>query len=86
MTLGLSVLTHIKVLPLKRQNSVLPNWQTFTAFCHGQELRFPEDCFPAVAYYRNGVIVSCTLHAAFMISELLQLKSLTGVDVLSGFS
>lgn len=49
-------------------------------------MKFPEDCFPAVAYYRNGVIVSCTLDAAFMISELLDLKSLTGVDVLPGFS
>lgn len=49
-------------------------------------MRFPEDCFPIVACYRNGVIVSCTLDAFFMISELLHLKSLTGVDVLPGFS
>lgn len=49
-------------------------------------MRFPEDCFPAVSYYSNSVIVSCTLDAAFMTSELLPLKSFTGVDVLPGFS
>lgn len=52
----------------------------------GADLRFPEDCFPAVAYYRTGVILSCALNAAFVVDELVLMRTLTGVDVLPGFS
>lgn len=59
---------------------MLPNLANLYSFViwTGIEMRFPKDCFPAVACYRNGVIVSCTLDAAFIISELLHLRSLIG--------
>lgn len=52
----------------------------------GIEMKFPEDGFPGVAYYRNGVILSCALDAAFVTNELIFMRTLTGVDVLPGFS
>lgn len=42
---------------------------TWTNSIQGTETRFPEDCFPAVACYGNGVIVSCARAAAFVINE-----------------
>lgn len=47
-------------------------------------MRFPENRSPAVACYRNGVIVSCVPDAAFVIDELIFMRTLTGVDVLPG--
>lgn len=52
----------------------------------GMEMRFPEDCFPAVAYYKNGIIMSCAMDAAFVIDELIFMRILAGVDALPGFS
>lgn len=54
---------------------------------HGTETRFPEDHFPAVTCYGNGVIVSCALAAAFVISEhQLFMRTVTRVDGLPSFS
>jgi len=57
-----------------------------TNSAQGIEMRLPEDCFPAVAYYRNGRVASCALDAAFVVNELILVRTLAGVDVLPGFS
>lgn len=58
----------------------------WTNTAQGIEMRFPEDCFPAVACCRNGVIVYGALRAFFMTNELMFMRTLAEVAVPSGFS